>query len=315
MSSMSQIMQKLDENATAPAAGDAAPAAADLLFEPPVNEISSAGGTSDPVVEAVDAAARPSSFVSGAGGAVRPAPVRVTDWSAAASWDPRQVDPAIIAFHDRGSPVCEQFRAVRARLLTMNPGRAAQAIAITSSVAGEGKSVSTLNLALVMAEGGEQRVIAVDADLRNGTLARLLGRPATPGLAELLCGTATLAEVLQPTPLPNLKFIPAGQIRAAGGELLSRPGTGGVIDQLRATFHWVFLDTPPITTVSDVSLLAPRCDGALVVIAMRRTPELVVQQAVRTLQANRVPVLGCLLSRCTERNGIHERDYGPGPGR
>lgn len=218
-------------------------------------------------------------------------------------WDPRRIDPAVIAFHDRYSSICEQYRSVRARLLTMNTTHAHQVIAITSSVPQEGKTVSVVNLALVMAEGGEHSILIADADLRWTSIARMLGIEQRPGLTELLRGELELSEVLRPTPLPNLKIIPAGTIGDKGhAELLRTPTTRAVLDRIRASFDYAFLDTSPVTTVADVSMLAPHCDGAILVIEMRRTPEPMVQQAVRTLQANNVEVLGCILSRYRDRH-------------
>ncbi|MCH8807811.1 MAG: hypothetical protein IH986_17235 [Planctomycetes bacterium] len=77
-----------------------------------------------------------------------------------------------------------------------------------------------------------------------------------------------------------------------GGSLLR-----SALEQFRGAFDYTFVDTPPITTVADVGLLAPHCDGAILVIEMRRTPEPAVQQAVRTLQTNNVKILGTVLSR------------------
>jgi succinoglycan biosynthesis transport protein ExoP len=215
------------------------------------------------------------------------------------AWDARRVDPAIVAFHEPHSSVCEQYRALRARLLALNPARAPQVIAITSAVPEEGKSVSAANLALTMAEGGEHRVLLAGADFRRGRLARMLGIAGAPGLAEVLGGAAALATACQTTPWANLRVLPAG------GETDTRHAVLGtwaaLLTELRATFDYALLDMPPVTTVSDVSLLAPHCDAAILVVLMRRTPEPIVQQAVRTLQANHVRVLGAVLSRFDER--------------
>ncbi len=226
-------------------------------------------------------------------------------------WEPRRVDPAVIAFHDRYSSICEQFRSIRARLLTMNTAHAAQAIVITSAIPEEGKSVSALNLALIMAEGGEHRIAVVDADFRRMSLARMLGVAEGPGFSEVLRGEVTLDQALQPTPLPNLRLLTAGTVRDnAYAELLGSSNLPLVLNQIRDHFDYAFLDTPPVTTVSDVCLLAPHCDGALMVIQMRRTPEPTAQQAVRTLQANNVKVLGTILSRFRERGaGYYARYY------
>jgi capsular exopolysaccharide synthesis family protein len=175
----------------------------------------------------------------------------------------------------------------------------------------EGKSVTTVNLGLVMAEGGEHNILIADADFRRTSLARMLGIKGAPGLAELVRGEAELSEVLQPTPCPNLKIIPAGTSAGKSyAELLSGPPARAILADFRALFHYTFLDTPPVTTVSDVSMLAPHCDGTIMVIEMRRTPEPTVQQAVRTLQTNNVKVLGCILSRHPDRpSRYYDRYY------
>jgi Mrp family chromosome partitioning ATPase len=94
------------------------------------------------------------------------------------------------------------------------------------------------------------------------------------------------------------------------GELLGSSTARAAIDEMRRGFDYTFIDTPPVTTVSDVSLLAPHCDGAILVIKMRRTPEPTVQAALRTLQTNNVRIFGSLLVRYREeRAGYYDRYY------
>lgn len=218
------------------------------------------------------------------------------------AWRAELVDRALVAYHDRLNAVTEQYRALRARLLSMNPTRAAQTIVITSASPGEGKSVSAANLALVMAEDGEHRILLVDADLRRASLARMLGISAGPGLADVLRREVPAAAALQASPLPNLKVLPAGKVPGnACGELLGSGSTAAMLAEFRSGFDYTFLDAPPILTVSDVSLLAPQCDGAILVIRMHGTPEPRVRQAVHTLRANHVKVLGVILSRFARR--------------
>lgn len=230
---------------------------------------------------------------------------------ATVTWDARKIDPAVVAFHERYAPICEQFRAVRTRLVALNSARARQIIVITSSVPEEGKSVSTTNIGLLMAEGGHQRTVIVDADFRRSSIAPLLGLRVKPGLADVIRGDVSLDEALQPTPLGNLKILTAGETRQKGySELCGAMVAGDLLDQLRQRFDYTFIDTPPVTTVADVSMIAPQCDGAVVVIEMRRTPEPIVQQAVRTLQTNNVKILGALLSRFRDRrDNYYERYY------
>ena len=157
-------------------------------------------------------------------------------------------------------------------------------------------------MGMVMAEGGEHRVLVVDADFRRSTVGNMLGLEAQTGLADLIRDGGPLDERLCPTPFPNLKVVPPGKLAAqSAAELLGSPNTRGVLARFRASFDYTFLDMPPVNTVSDVSMLAPHCDGVILVVEMHRTPEPTVQQAVRTLQANNVKVLGCVLTRHDDR--------------
>jgi len=295
MSSMTRVMQKIREDAQAGEPADVLPeASAGPTATEPREELSAP--VSAFVEEPPVAAATPS------------VPGTPLDGQTA-SWDRQQIDPAVIAFHDRYSPICERYRAVRARLMNVNGQRRPQLLVVTSSVPQEGKSVSTLNLGLIMAEGGEHRILIADADLRRPSLAQLLGVSGKPGLADVLRGGIGLEEALQPTPMRNLRFLPAGDTNGDGcAELLGSSGLAATLKELRTRFDYVLLDTPPVTTVSDVCLLGPWCDGAIVVVRMCRTPEPAVQRAVRTLRANKVAVLGCLLSHARD-NGA-EGDYG-----
>jgi capsular exopolysaccharide synthesis family protein len=285
MGAMQKVMQKLE--AKARESGDATTSSA-------------AGGA--PVAD-------PSAFVPDPSVTVAPT-VKAAD-NRTIRWDAKKLDEALVAFHDRYSAVSEQHRSLRARLLNMNPHNTHQVVAITSSLPQEGKSVTTVNLGIVMAEGHEHQVLIADADFRRASIARMLGMDAEPGLAELVRGTARLSDVLRPTPFPNLKVLTIGAIADKNyGELVGASATRTVLAQLRERFDYTFVDTPPVNTVSDISMLAPYCDGVMLVIEMRRTSEPTVQEAVRTLQTTNVKILGCILSRHQDERGhYYERYY------
>ena len=122
-----------------------------------------------------------------------------------------QIDPAVIAYHDRASVISEQYRSVRTRLLSQNPTNQHRTIAITSAVPAEGKSVTSLNLAFVMAELRHLNILVVDGDFRRHCLASMLGTSEDPGLAELIMGQASQPEVTRATAVPNLHFIQIGR--------------------------------------------------------------------------------------------------------
>ena len=217
------------------------------------------------------------------------------------------VHEAIVPFFDRSSLISEQYRSLRTRLLTQNPQNDHRVIAITSAIPREGKSVTTVNLGVVMGEIRHLKVLCIDSDFRRSTLANLLGIKPGPGLADLLRGQASYEEVLRATPIPNLFVVPAG---STGGrpatELLSQPQAGAIFRRLQSDFHYTFVDTPPATSVTDVGTIGQLCSGVILLVRLNFTPEPAARRAVRMLHLNNIPILGCVLVGGDERTG----DYG-----
>lgn len=209
-----------------------------------------------------------------------------------------RVDRAVVTVHAPQSPVCEQYRSLRARLITHPSAAAPRVLAVTSTIPKEGKSVSAVNLAIVLSEGGDRRVVLVDADVRRGSVRKMLDLDEGPGFADVVLDRAALPEVLRNTHRPNLKVITAGAAGAADfGGLLNRPTVRRALAQLREQFDDVILDTPPVATVSDTCTIAPHCEGLVLVVEAGRTPEPLVQETVRALNATGTEIIGCVLSR------------------
>ena len=307
MGSMQKVMQKLR---VMPEGGEHA-----VVLAPPVEKTGIAPSFSAETMEAaftpdpVETQVRVESPENAPSAAPTPDALIIDDQTV--EWDVSKLDPSLITYHEKYSATSEQYRSFRARLINMNAQHKHQVIAITSSLPQEGKSVTTLNLGMVMAEGNDQKVLLIDADFRRSSIARMLAISPKPGLTELIRGQATLSEVIRPTHYPNLKIITTGGTTDKNyGALLGPSTVRPIIQKLRDTFDYCFLDTPPVNTVSDVSMLAPHCDGVVIVIEMRRTPEPSVLEAVRTLQTTNAKILGCLLSQYDDQRGhYYERYY------
>jgi hypothetical protein len=123
---------------------------------------------------------------------------------------PRSVSSELISHHERGSQRSEEYRALRTSLLAQC-GSAGFCYIVTSAEAGEGKTVTCLNLALVLTECVNQNVLVVDCDLRRGRVAQLLGIEQGPGMADVMRGKASIKQVLRPTQYPNMSVITAGR--------------------------------------------------------------------------------------------------------
>ncbi len=211
----------------------------------------------------------------------------------------------LVAHHDRGGVITEGYRALRTSLLAQCVDKGFCYV-ITSAQPGEGKTVTCLNLALVLAEGGNRRTIVMDCDLRKSRAAALLNTGPSPGVADLLRETATLARAVHPTAYPNLFFIPAGQAgKDEVGELVARAQLTGIIDEVRRQYDYVLIDTPTVTAVSDAGMVGRSAREALLVVRMYRTPRDSVAKAIRLLKAANVGLAGTVLTHWKQ----HVPDY------
>lgn len=217
-----------------------------------------------------------------------------------------EVHSSVVCVHERWSSVAEQYRAIRTWLLRRNPVAERSSLAITSSIQGEGKSVTTANLAVSMAEVRHLKVLAIDADFRGSSLAKLFMVPNSPGLADVLAGRATLASAVVKTPLDNLSILPAGLCQELNPtELLSSPTAAKAFDEIRERYHYALVDTPPVQKLSDVGVIGALCSGILMVVRMHRTPSNLVRQSLHWLQSNNLNVVGCIAAACNAKDARH----------
>jgi protein-tyrosine kinase len=213
-----------------------------------------------------------------------------------------RLNPLLVAGLAPKSPAAEQYRGLRTRLSHLDGAQNLRSILITSPQKGEGKSVTSANLALTMAQEVHRHVVIVEADLRKPSLQQLFGLPAGPGLAEFLTGAADLNAVLKFLPDYQLTVIPAGMTPGNPAELLGSTAMRRLLDQLRTRFDRVILDTPPVLPLADVAVLAPMVDGALLVVRAGVTPKPAIENALRAFDSSRL--LGVVLNE----SGMEE-DY------
>jgi len=211
--------------------------------------------------------------------------------------------PVLVTYHDPGGMLAEQYRCLRTNALAHSPQQRLCTI-ITSAEIGEGKTVTCLNLAFVLAELPDVRVMVIDADLRKSNLTTLLRSQKTPGFADLLRGTCMLKDVIQPTLCPNLDVISAGAVkRGELGEVLSRFQMTEIIYELRRQYPCILFDTPPVNAVSDAGVLGRTVGEAMLVVRMHRTTRESVDRAVGLLHAADVKITGMFLT--------HQKEYVP----
>ena len=171
-------------------------------------------------------------------------------------------------------------------------------IMLTSCVSGEGKSDTSLSLAMSLAELGKQ-VILVDTDLRKSVLLSKLNRSRDEllGLTHFLTGQASLRDVVCTTNVPNFHLITAGPFPPNPVELLNNRHFEAMIEALRAAYDYIIVDTAPLGTVIDAAIVAKQCDGAVIVIEAGKINYRFVQDTKAQLEKSGCPVLGAILNK------------------
>lgn len=202
--------------------------------------------------------------------------------------------PALVTAIAPHSPVAERFRAIRTRIMQHEETESLRTVMVTSPGAGEGKSVTTANLALAMAQEFQRRVVLVDADLRGPSVQDLFGIDAGPGLAGVLAGEATLEEALVYLPDFRLTLLPAGRTPEFPTELLGSAAMRRALDTLRARFDRVLIDLPAVMPLADVGTIAPLADGVVMVVRAGVTQRPALDQALNALEETKV--LGVVLN-------------------
>jgi protein-tyrosine kinase len=196
-------------------------------------------------------------------------------------------------------PACrEQYRRLAATLHHMQIESNLKVVMIASPAASEGKSLTVANLALTFSESYKRQVLLIDADLRRPTLHTTFKIEAKKGLSDIL--TAVEEPSLQLHAVsPRLAVLPAGRPSHDPMAGLTSGWMRRVIEEARAGFDWVIIDTPPVGLLPDANLLARMADGVLLVVRADVTPCDMVQRSVEALGRDRI--LGVVLNGTTAR--------------
>jgi len=200
-----------------------------------------------------------------------------------------------VAITEPRSPECEQFRSLRTRLLQAGEREHRRAFVITSAGVGEGKTLTALNLAWLLAQTDGVKALLIDADLRQPCAADYLGIETDCGLSEVLTGETRFADAIVKLDPSGLHLLPGGAAREDVAELLSGPRFGRLLDEARKHFDYIIIDAPPLGVFTDANLLINRADAALLVVRASRTRYSVVDQLLEQLPRERM--LGVVLNR------------------
>ena len=207
--------------------------------------------------------------------------------------------------HELPYEINEEIKYLRANIQFCGDDK--KVILITSSIASEGKSTITLELAKSMAQMGK-RVLVIDSDLRRSMLKQQIANRDTikQGLSHYLSGMASLEDVLCVTDSPVMYVIFSGPVPPNPSELLASKRMGALLDWARNQFDYILVDAAPLGNVIDAAVIAPQCDGSAVVVESGKMSRRIVQGVVQQLKDAGCPVLGVILNKVEK---AHSRSY------
>lgn len=209
--------------------------------------------------------------------------------------------PLIVQVDPR-SQRAESFRSVRTNLQFIDVANPPKTIVVTSSVPGEGKSTTAANLALSIAETGQQ-VVLIEGDLRRPRLLDYLGLEGAVGLTDVLIGRVEVDDALQPVGASSLAVLGAGPVPPNPSELLGSTTMAELIQALRSRYDYVLIDAPPLLPVTDAAVLSAVVDGALVVVGAGIVSKEQLRHAIASLDAVNGQILGLIMNRVLSKDG------------
>jgi len=216
-------------------------------------------------------------------------------------------DKNLVSLTAPASFAAEQYQGLRLTVERFGRSRNAKVIAVTSPGAGEGKTLTAINLSAALARGSDASVLLIDADLRRPAVARQLGLADagtrglltdtdTRGLTDIIAdANLTIEEVARPIEPYRLSVVPAGTVHTSVHQVLRSPRLDQILQAARQRYDFIVIDTPPLLPVFDSALLSRVVDGVLVVVAANQTPRKLLGEALNLLDASKV--LGIVFNR------------------
>jgi capsular exopolysaccharide synthesis family protein len=213
---------------------------------------------------------------------------------------------ARLVLNDSDSPISEQYRSLRARIQSIRRTQPIRTLAITSALAGEGKTTTAVNLAASFGLDPERSTCLVDADMRTPAVHRALSEPPAAGLAEVLEGDAKLEEALVQIPDTRLWVLPVRSLPGQPSELLGSTRMAELLEELEARFETVLVDSPPVLGLPDATTLVDLCDAAVLVVCAGKASRGDLESTLERIDGSKL--LGTVF------NGSDEKPEGYGPG-
>lgn len=209
---------------------------------------------------------------------------------------PVDIDEASRVLNEKSNfETVETYKAIRTNVMFSMPKTdKGKVIVVTSSAPGEGKTTTSINLAITFAQMGA-KVMLIDCDLRKSRVHRYLGLDRKNGISNVLCGFSNLDKAIKRSVRENLDVLPAGEIPPNPAELMENEEFKNVISALQERYDYIFIDTPPITVVTDAAIAMKYSMGVIVVIRQDVTTFDMMDATMENIKTTGVKVLGAIM--------------------
>lgn len=221
------------------------------------------------------------------------------------------LDSNLVVQQKPKSAVAEAFRALRSNLNYFTGGQDKKIILVTSSLSGEGKTFTSINLATVLAMSGKKTII-IGADMRRPKIYDDFGLSNDTGLSNYLSDLASLPQVIQPTEIENLSLISGGPVPPNPSELLLKEVVTEMFAKLKEQFDYIILDTPPVALVTDAFVLSRFADHSLFVVRQNYTPKNILRIINDYYEDGRVKNISIVLNDIFKSGPGYGYGYGYG---
>jgi polysaccharide biosynthesis transport protein len=226
-------------------------------------------------------------------------------------FDAKSKERPLIVHADPKSPRAESFRSLRTNLQFLDFAERSRTFVVTSSVAGEGKSTTTANLAIALADSGHS-VLVIEGDLRLPKIASYLGIEGGAGLTDVLIERARVEDVVQRWGRKNLFVLPAGQVPPNPSELLGSASMRRLLESLEPSFNFILIDTAPLLPVTDAAVLSKITSGAIIISSAGIVRRQQLAGAVTALDRVGAKLHGVVLNRLPVKGPDSYGQYGYG---
>lgn len=203
-------------------------------------------------------------------------------------------------------PIQEAYKALRTNITFSLPGNESKVIAVSSAFQHDGKSINCVNTAISFGQL-QKKVLLIECDLRLPTVGERLGIQSAPGLSDCLVGEAKVTDCLHRDTKYGIDVLTSGNIPPDPTWLLQSSQMSALLTALRNIYDYIFIDLPPVTTVTDASIMAKYADGFLFVVRHQVTETPAIEDAMTQLDMAGAKVLGFIYNDVVEEQGRYSR--------